>query len=100
MCTNWLSGMRDHTVISDIDVVPANTEHRVVRRVQFKTSVERLRRRHMKRHQIGEAEARERIPDSVERKVALPFVNIRSLSTQQTFSLFIEHGPLRATPSI
>jgi CRISPR-associated endonuclease Csy4 len=99
MALDWLSGMRDHVSIREIASVPPDAQHRVVRRVQFKTSAERLRRRHIRRHEVSEQTARQRIPDSVERSAPLPFANIRSLSTGQTFSLFIEHGPLRCEPA-
>jgi CRISPR-associated endonuclease Csy4 len=92
METNWLKGMRDHVVLSDIIPVPSNTVHRVVRRRQYKTNVERLRRRRMKRHQESYEEACTHIPDSVERRVSTPYVTVRSQSTGEAFILFIEHG--------
>lgn len=96
MASNWLSGMHDHVAISDATPTPAQTQHREVRRIQCKSSPERLRRRLIKRQDISEAQAREQIPDSAARTLALPFLTLRSLSTGQQFRLFIEH---RKTPA-
>ena len=100
MAGNWLAGMRDHVAVAPPAAVPPDAQHRPVRRVQVKSSPERLRRRLMRRHPIDEQEARKRIPDEVASLTRLPFVQLRSTSTGQPFRLFIEHGPLlpRAWP--
>ena len=95
---DWLAGMRDHTTIGTFAAMPEHVQHRSVRRVQPKTSAERLRRRHSKRHGVSAQVAQERIPDSVEQNVSLPFVTIRSQSTGELFCLFIEHGPVQDKP--
>lgn len=92
LASEWMKGMRDHVALTEVSPVPDGVEHRIVRRRQFKTSVERLRRRRMKRHGESYEQASAQIPDSVERKVKTPYVIVRSQSTGQTFSLFIEHG--------
>lgn len=97
MDTAWLAGVRDHVDVSKVLPVPADAQFRIVRRRQFKTNVERLRRRRAKRHGESLEQARAHIPDSVERrKIDLPSVTLRSESTGQPFSMFIEHGPLQA----
>ncbi|KAB7624022.1 type I-F CRISPR-associated endoribonuclease Cas6/Csy4 [Alkalilimnicola sp. S0819] len=98
MALNWLSGMHDHIQLGDIGDVPADAPHRQVRRVQPKTNAARLRRRYIKRHQVSELEAAERIPDSVERSVSLPFVTVRSRSTGQSFCLFLKQGDVGVAP--
>ena len=98
MATPWLAGLLDHLQASGIAAVPAGSQHRVVQRVQAKSSAERIRRRQMRRHGYDETQARERVPDSVERTLALPYVNLRSTSTVQAFRLFIAHGPQLAAP--
>ena len=98
MKRNWLTGMSDHVWIGDILPVPANTLHRVVRRVQRKTNAERLRRRYMKRHQVSREEALQCIPDSVEQRTNLPFLRFRSQSTGHNFCLFVEHLPPQDKP--
>ncbi|WP_349569009.1 type I-F CRISPR-associated endoribonuclease Cas6/Csy4 [Azotobacter salinestris] len=99
MTLDWLSGMRDHTSVADLQAVPARTQYRVVRRVQNKSNPERLRRRLAKRHGLTEEQARERIPDTMKsRLLDLPFVTLRSQSTGQNFRLFVEQGELLEQP--
>lgn len=89
---DWLKGMRDHVRMTDIASAPADAPHRTVQRKQFKTNVERLRRRRMKRKGETAEQAREAIPYSVERTPSLPYLHIRSRSTAQPFCLFIAVG--------
>ena len=96
---SWLKGMRDHVEVGDIKQVPADATHRVVRRRQYKTNADRLRRRRMKRQNESYEEAARHIPDTVERRVKTPYVMVRSQSSGQAFSLFIEHGECRDTPA-
>lgn len=94
----WLTGMADHVQVSDIACIPKGTAFRVVSRVQPKTNADRLRRRYARRHQVTDGEAKALIPDSVERVVRLPYLNIRSQSTGQQFSLFVNHKSLQSKP--
>ena len=87
----WLTGMHDHVALSEMAPVPENTAHRIVRRVQVKSSPERLRRRLMRRKGLSEREAWQAIPDEQARFSSLPFVTLNSQSTGQQFRLFIEH---------
>ncbi len=96
MGQDWLKGMRDHTQVGELLPVPANAQHRTVRRRQFKTNVDRLRRRRMQRKGETAEQAAAAIPDTVERRPDLPFVQLRSSSTGQPFCLYVEHGPLLA----
>lgn len=96
----WLTGMRDHMRLNEVMPVPSSTQHTKVRRVQVDSNSERLRRRAMKRHGLTEAQARERIPDSAEKRLRLPYLQLRSQSTGQPFLLFIEQGPLQQEPSV
>jgi CRISPR-associated endonuclease Csy4 len=95
MDSDWLAGMRDHVMLMPPALVPPAAQHRAVRRVQVKSSPERLRRRLMRRHGIDEQQARQRIPDESARLAHLPFTQLRSTSTGQNFMLFLEHGPLQ-----
>lgn len=97
MAMEWLKGMRDHVQIAPLEVVPAGAAHRVVQRRQFKTNAERLRRRRMLRKGETAEQAAAAIPNSVERRVHLPYIQLRSGSTGQPFCLFIEHGIARPT---
>lgn len=92
MKRNWLKGMRDHVDVTEVKAVPPKTSYVFVRRVQAKSNPDRLRRRLLRRHNISEEEARQRIPDSVSgKRLRLPFLRLRSHSTNQNFPLFIEH---------
>ncbi|MDD2176692.1 type I-F CRISPR-associated endoribonuclease Cas6/Csy4 [Acidovorax sp. D2M1] len=95
MGQDWLKGMRDHTQVSELRQAPADAPHRTVRRRQFKTSVDRLRRRRMQRKGETAEQAATAIPDTVERLPNLPFVQLRSSSTGQPFCLCVEHGSLQ-----
>ncbi|MFZ5521676.1 MAG: type I-F CRISPR-associated endoribonuclease Cas6/Csy4 [Pseudomonadota bacterium] len=91
----WLGSVADHVDVSELAAVPPGARHRRVQRVQAKSNVERLRRRYMRRHGVDAATARERLPESVARTVDLPFVQVRSASTGQTFRMFLSHGPIQ-----
>lgn len=97
LTTDWLTGMRDHVTCGAVLVVPTDAQHRVVSRVQAKSSSERLRRRQMRRHGLTAEQAQERIPDSAAKTLNLPFLTLRSQSTGQTFRMFIRLGPEQAT---
>jgi CRISPR-associated endonuclease Csy4 len=88
--SGWLGGMRGHLELSGIRAVPLGAAHWAVRRIQTKSNAARLRRRLMKRHSIDEAEAIRRIPDAFEKRLDLPWIQLRSASTDQTFRLFIK----------
>lgn len=94
----WLGSLRDHVCTATPLPVPDHAAHRTLRRIQVKSSPERLRRRLMKRHQLSEAQARERIPDSAGRVTDLPYVPMASTSTAQQFKLFLALGPAQPLP--
>lgn len=90
----WRKGLLDYTECSEIQPVPSYAKYRIVRRVQPKSSAERLRRRSVRKGWLTEEEARMRISDSVEERSALPYIRLKSLSSEQTFLLFIEQGKI------
>lgn len=95
MQIGWTRGMHDHIEMGQVMAVPAVTGHRVVRRVQAKSSPERLRRRLMARKQIDAETAAQAIPDASAERLNLPHVVLTSGSTNQRFHLFIEQLPVR-----
>jgi CRISPR-associated endonuclease Csy4 len=99
MSRDWLRGMRDHVEVHGPAEIPRGAVHRAVRRVQAKSSPERLRRRLIKRKGINHAAASEAIPDHAAERLELPFVTLQSRSSGQTFRLFIEHGPTAPQPT-
>jgi CRISPR-associated endonuclease Csy4 len=90
----WLSGMLDHVITGAVAASPEEASYRVIRRVQAKSSPERLRRRQMRRHGLSAEEALEKIPDAARETVGLPYLQLKSSSTAQAFRLFVDHGPL------
>lgn len=98
MATDWLSGIRDHVTCTTVLEVPRHVSYRVVSRVQAKSSLERLRRRQMRRHGLTAEQAQESIPDGAAETLNLPYLMLRSQSTGQNFRLFIRHGPEQANP--
>lgn len=96
---DWLRGMRDHIEQYGPAKIPGGAPHRMVRRVQAKSSPERLRRRLIKRKGIDQVAASEAIPDQAAERLDLPFVTLQSRSSGQTFRLFIEHGPPQPDPT-
>lgn len=86
---DWLSGLRDHINVSTVAAVPTHALHQSLRRVQVKSNVDRIRRRQMKRHGLTEAQARERVPDTVVEMLRLPFIQLASSSTGQTFRMYL-----------
>ena len=97
MAHNWLTGMRDHVHSTAVLAAPPKAGFRVVSRVQAKSNPERLRRRQMRRHGLDAGQALVRVPDTAAERLDLPYVQLRSQSTEQSFRLFIRHGPLLGT---
>ncbi|MEL7611409.1 type I-F CRISPR-associated endoribonuclease Cas6/Csy4 [Vreelandella titanicae] len=98
MGADWLTGMRDHTQVSEVLAVPANSQHFNVARKQFNMGSPSRAKRYAKRHDISEDEAQQIYAKLAARRIELPFVQINSRSTQQRFSLFIEHGKPQEKP--
>lgn len=100
MALNWLKGMRDHVCVTDVREVPTHAEHRMLRRVQAKSSPERLRRRQMRRHGLDEAQALASVPDTVAELLNLPFVQLASASTGQAFRIYLRLGDPQTEQSV
>lgn len=98
MAMNWLTGMRDHIRVGEVSGTPETVRAIIVRRVQVKSNAARIRRRQIRRHGFSEEEALQRIPDSMEKRLHLPFLTLRSHSSEQVFRLFIQQ--VQATLSV
>lgn len=94
---NWLQGMRDYIHLGEPALIPLSVSFRVVRRVQAK-SAHNKRRRSVAKGWLTEEEAQARIPDTQQKAITLPYVEMHSLSTRSRMRLYIEHGPLLDKP--
>lgn len=89
---NWLKGMRDHIETGKIKPVPEGVLHCRIERVQVKSNAYRLRRRYLKRHpEATEEEVNAMFPDSAEKRLKLPYLQVKSQSSGQRFCLFLKH---------
>lgn len=98
MEVSWLTGMRDHVMLDTIQAVPAEAQHRIVRRRQFNTGSPSRAKRYAQRHGIEIEEAQRLMETPAARQIALPFVQVSSRSSGQRFALFIEHGQAQSEP--
>ncbi|MBO9677127.1 MAG: type I-F CRISPR-associated endoribonuclease Cas6/Csy4 [Acidovorax sp.] len=93
----WLQGMRDHVQCTpQPTLVPEGAVPCLVQRRQFKTNPDRLRRRRMRRKGETAEQAAAAIPDSAEHTPDLPYVQLHSASTGQSFCLFISQKVVQA----
>lgn len=99
MQLDWLHGMQDHVASTDVLPVPVGAKERRIRRVQSKSSPERLRRRLMARQGLDADSARTLIPDQTAETLDLPYLTLSSATTGQRFRLFIEQMPLQDDPA-
>lgn len=89
----WLARLMDYLELSEVKEVPSNIKKfATFRRKQFKTNKERLARRQAKRKGISFEEALKNYEDFEEdkNKTKLPYVNIKSLSSDREMKIFIE----------
>ncbi|WP_041719515.1 type I-F CRISPR-associated endoribonuclease Cas6/Csy4 [Desulfurivibrio alkaliphilus] len=98
MDLNWIQGMKDYTRVSGIAKVPDSCQYRTVKRVQAKSSVDRLYRRSVKKGWLSEENAEQQKERAREGRLKLPFVQLKSQTTGQQFRLFIQHGSLQEKP--
>ncbi|MBM3073586.1 type I-F CRISPR-associated endoribonuclease Cas6/Csy4 [Enterobacter sp. RHBSTW-00994] len=94
----WRKGLSDYCQCTEILSVPSMTVWRCVSRVQVKSSPQRLLRRSVRKGWLTEEEAKERALTTEAGYTDLPWINMRSLSTGQSFRLFIRHGDCLAEP--
>lgn len=87
----WLERFSDYVHISSTREVPAHkvTSYATFSRKQVKTNADRLARHRVKRGDIDFAEAKARYQNVVTSS-NLPFIQLKSLTNQQPFYLFIQ----------
>lgn len=97
---NWLQGMRDHIAITEVQRAPDSCTYRIIRRAQAKSNAERLRRRSIKKGWLTPEQAVEQIPLKNERRLSLPFLQLKSGSSEQHFRLFIDQSQELSEPQM
>lgn len=97
--TGWHSKVKDYIFCKAVSPVPEGCLYRTVRRVQYKSSAERLRRRSVKKGWLTQEQAKQQISVLNEKRGKLPFLPVKSHSNGHTWLFFIEHGPLRKAPT-
>lgn len=95
---DWLHGLRDHVRITPVEPVPAHAVHCNIRRHQFKSSVNRMRRRRMSRKGESAKQSALAIPDGSSDLSSYPFVHLHSLSTRQPFCFYFAMSRPQAEP--
>lgn len=86
----WLDRLTDYVHITSIREVPENIKgYAIYKRKQVKTNAKRLARHRVKRGDIGFDEALARYSNVVT-TTDLPFIQMKSLTSDQVFKLFIE----------
>ncbi|MCO8047076.1 type I-F CRISPR-associated endoribonuclease Cas6/Csy4 [Acinetobacter towneri] len=88
--SQWFARLTDYVHITSIREVPENIKgYATYRRKQVKTNAERLARHRVKRGDIGFDEALARYSNVVT-TTDLPYIQIKSLTSDKSFKLFIE----------
>jgi len=99
----WLARLLDYVEVSEIKEVPSNVNEFVsFRRKQFKSNSEmrRLAKRYAKRNAITEEEAlrnfelTEKKYNKLKDENKLPYINVKSLSTDRELKFFIQKSEL------
>lgn len=86
-----LDRLRDYVHLTSVRQLERRVpKFAVYRRYQPQASKERLIRRQVKRSGLSELEIRGRYANFSESKTRLPYINLRSLSTSQSFRLFVD----------
>ncbi|KZX37803.1 type I-F CRISPR-associated endoribonuclease Cas6/Csy4 [Wohlfahrtiimonas chitiniclastica] len=86
----WLSRLTDYVHISSIKPVPNRVTHYAIyQRKQVKSSVERLARRYAKRKHVTFEDAMAHLNGKTPEYCDLPYVQMKSESTDQRFHLLI-----------
>jgi CRISPR-associated endonuclease Csy4 len=88
---HWLKKLEGFVYTGNINDVPSDVKEYVTfSRKQFKSNISRLARRYAKRHDMSIEEALDVYKDANAQHTDLPFVYIKSLSTDQEMKIFIE----------
>ena len=96
----WKRGLNDYLKESEIRSIPQNSKYRIVKRIQSKTNIERLYRRSVKKGWLTQEEANEKMKIVKEKFLKLPFLQLKSFSSDKRFRLFVEHSEIKESPAL
>ncbi len=86
----WLEQVQDYILLSEVAATPDGVKQfATFKRKQFKSNVARLARRYAKRKGIDFEEALKHYEDFSEQETKLPFINVKSLSSNNEMKIFI-----------
>lgn len=97
MQQTWLQGLRDYTQTEPALVVPADVRYCTVKRVQAK-SVYNKRKRAVAKGWLTFEQAQQKIPDDQQKRLTMPYAQIKSLSTDNMIRIYIAQGALVDAP--
>lgn len=97
MSKNWLKGLGDYTEVTSVQMVPSVVQYRTVEHVRKKSAANK-RKRSISKGWLTPQEAEEKIQDTGEHLLALPFAQMFSLSNQNKYKVFVSHNELLAEP--
>ncbi|MDP1835162.1 MAG: type I-F CRISPR-associated endoribonuclease Cas6/Csy4 [Chlamydiales bacterium] len=101
MALSWIERFSDYVTFSEIHPVPAGACYRVVSRAQCKSSSARLLRRSVRKGWMSEQEALAKArEEGSDKRLSLPFLKVKSITTGHAFLLFVKHGPFVDSPVI
>lgn len=92
----WRAGLNDYCAASAITAVPVDAGWRTVERVQVKSNADRLLRRSVRKGWLTEEQAECRAQEMKNHTTDLPFLQLQSQSTGQSFRLFLRHCDIHA----
>lgn len=94
---NWLKGLGDYTDVSKLQDTPAQVEYRTVAQIRKKSPYNK-RKRSVSKGWLTIEEAEEKIKDTGDHLLKLPFADMTSLSNKNKYKVFVKHGELKPTP--
>jgi CRISPR-associated endonuclease Csy4 len=87
----WLGSLSDYVHCTSIRPVPEKIKgYAIYQREQPKTNKERLARRYAARHNESYDEALQRYHAMAHQSISMPFIRLKSLSSDQTFCLWVK----------
>ncbi len=99
MAQPWLKGLRDYTCVSEIRPVPTDIKgYRTVFRVQQK-SPQNIRKRSVAKGWLSAEEALLKFSDEKQKTLNLPYLQVKSLSSDQMIKIFVRMGDIQETAS-